>query len=94
MLGWNWHQRQQRAAAGDEEVWDRASDIAYIYNEPIPALIEPMLDKYNVRYIIVGPLERAYYLSIGLDKFERMAADGSLRSVFQNEGVTIYEVVP
>ena len=94
VLGWNWQQRQQRAAAGDEEVWDRATDIAYIYNEPIPALIEPMLDKYNVRYIIVGPLERAYYLSIGLDKFEQMVSDGSLRAVFQNEGVTIYEVIP
>ena len=94
VLGWNWHQRQQRAAAGDEEVWDRATDIAYIYNETIPALIEPMLDKYNVRYIIVGPLERAYYLSMGLDKFEQMAGDGSLQVVFRNEGVTIYRVVP
>ena len=64
-----------------------------MYNEPVPTLIEQMLEKYHVRYIVVGPLERAYYLSIGLDKFEQMAAEGSLRSVFQNEGVTIYEVV-
>jgi YYY domain-containing protein len=94
VLGWNWHQRQQRAAAGDEDVWDRATDIAYMYNEPVPTLIEQMLDKYHVRYIVVGPLERAYYLAKGLEKFEQMAAEGSLRSVFQNEGVTIYEVVP
>jgi uncharacterized membrane protein len=93
VLGWNWHQRQQRAAANDREVWDRAEDIAYIYNEIVPALVEPMLDKYNVRYIVVGPLERAYYLRIGLNKFETMADDGTLRVVFRNEGVTIYEVV-
>jgi YYY domain-containing protein len=93
VLGWNWHQRQQRAAANDREVWDRAEDIAYIYNEIVPALVEPMLDKYNVRYIVVGPLERAYYLQIGLNKFEAMAEDGTLRVVFRNEGVTIYEVV-
>jgi uncharacterized membrane protein len=52
-----------------------------------------MLDKYKVRYIVVGPLERAYYLQIGLNKFETMAEDGTLRVVFRNEGVTIYEVV-
>ena len=93
VLGWNWHQRQQRAGTNDREVWDRAEDIAYIYNEIVPALVEPMLDKYNVRYIVVGPLERAYYLRIGLNKFETMADDGTLRVVFRNEGVTIYEVV-
>jgi len=53
-----------------------------------------MLDKYNVRYIIVGPLERAYYLPMGLEKFEQMADDGSLQVAFRNEGVTIYKVVP
>jgi YYY domain-containing protein len=92
VLGWNWHQRQQRAAAGDQEVWARSKDIARIYDEPIPALIEPMLEKYNVRYIIVGPLERSYYAPDGLEKFEKMVDEGKLRAVFRNEGVTIYEV--
>jgi YYY domain-containing protein len=92
VLGWNWHQRQQRAAADDQEVWIRATDIARIYDEPIPALIEPLLAKYDVRYIVVGPLERTYYAPQGLDKFEQMANEGKLRAVFRNEGVTIYEV--
>jgi YYY domain-containing protein len=93
VLGWNWHQRQQRAAGSDQEVWARAKDIDYIYNEPIPALIEPLLDKYHVRYIVVGPLERAYYKPTGLDKFEQMVQEGNLRAVFRSEGVTIYQVV-
>ncbi len=92
VLGWNWHQRQQRAAAGDQEVWTRATDVAMIYDARIPALIEPLLDKYHVRYIVVGPLERAYYKPDGLEKFEQMAAEGKVRVVFRNEGVTIYEV--
>jgi YYY domain-containing protein len=92
VLGWNWHQRQQRAAADDQEVWTRAKDIARIYDEPIPALIEPMLEKYGVRYIVVGPLEHSYYAPEGLAKFEQMAAQGKLRAVFRNQGVTIYEV--
>ena len=40
VLGWNWHQRQQRAAADDQEVWDRANDVATIYNTPLPTLAE------------------------------------------------------
>jgi YYY domain-containing protein len=94
VLGWNWHQRQQRAAAGDQEVWDRATNIGYIYNETVPALVKPMLDRYHVRYIVVGPLERTYYQPAGLNKFEQMAGNGMLRIVFRNEGVTIYEVLP
>jgi YYY domain-containing protein len=93
VLGWNWHQRQQRAAADDQEVWTRADEIARMYNDPIPALMEPLLDKYHVRYIIVGPLERAYYEPTGLMKFEQMVDEGTLRVAFRNEGVTIYEVV-
>jgi len=46
-----------------------------------------------VRYVIVGPLEQAYYDPLGLEKFERMAGEGSLRPVFRNQGVTIYEVL-
>jgi YYY domain-containing protein len=93
VLGWNWHQRQQRAAADDQEVWRRADEIARMYNDPIPALMEPLLDKYHVRYIIVGPLERAYYEPTGLRKFDQMVDEGTLQVVFRNDGVTIYEVV-
>ncbi len=92
VLGWNWHQRQQRAAADDQEVWQRADDVAAVYNEPLPDLIEPLLEEYGVRYIVVGPLERAYYQPAGLQKFEEMAREGRLQVVFRNEGVTIYEV--
>jgi YYY domain-containing protein len=92
VLGWNWHQRQQRSASDDREVWTRANEVAYAYNEEEPALIQPILERYGVRYIIVGPLERAYYDATGLDKFERMADAGLLQVAFRNEEVTIYEV--
>ncbi|HFD38227.1 MAG TPA: hypothetical protein ENJ31_00030, partial [Anaerolineae bacterium] len=92
VLGWNWHQRQQRAAAGEQEVWARANDVAMAYNTLDPKLAQAILDQYNVRYIIVGPLERAYYEPAGLEKFDQMVAAGALRVVFRNEGVTIYQV--
>jgi uncharacterized membrane protein len=94
VLGWNWHQRQQRAAADDQMVWKRADDVATIYNVPDWLSAESLLRKYGVRYIIVGPLERAYYEPVGLAKFEEMASEGELRVVFRNEEVTIYETTP
>jgi uncharacterized membrane protein len=93
VLGWNWHQRQQRAAADQQEIWDRANDVATIYNAPLFQAIKPLLEEYEIRYIVVGPLERAYYDAGGLDKFEWMVAEGSLEVAFSNEGVIIYRVI-
>jgi YYY domain-containing protein len=93
VVGWNWHQRQQRAAANDQEVWDRVSDVATIYNTPLTDRAAALLQKYDVRYVIVGPLERTYYDPAGLKKFEWMVAEGMLRIVYSNQQVTIYEVI-
>ncbi len=92
VLGWNWHQRQQRAAADDQAVWTRANDVAQIYNTVNLDQATSLLRKYHVRYVIVGPLERLYYQAAGLAKFERMAAEGMLHPVFDNGEVTIYQV--
>jgi YYY domain-containing protein len=94
VLGWNWHQRQQRAAANDQEVWTRAADVETMYDTPIAAQARLLLQQYHVRYVIVGPLERAYYDPAGLAKFAAMVADGSLRVAYSNEQVTVYEVLP
>ncbi|MGD2207546.1 MAG: DUF2298 domain-containing protein, partial [Anaerolineae bacterium] len=93
VLGWNWHQRQQRAAASDQEVWARATDVATIYNTPVTETAESLLHKYHVRYVIVGPLERTYYEPPGLKKFEWMVTEGTLRVVYASEKVTIYETI-
>ena len=92
VLGWNWHQRQQRAGANDQEVWDRVGDVATFYNTASPEAASQILDRYNVRYVIVGPLERANYDSPGLEKFDQMVASGTLQPVFPNGEVTIYRV--
>ncbi|MBN1138207.1 MAG: glycosyltransferase family 39 protein [Anaerolineae bacterium] len=93
VLGWNWHQRQQRAAVDEQDVWKRAEDVADIYNTTNTEAARVLLDKYGVRYVVVGPLERVYYTPEGLAKFDRMEADGTLQVVYRNEGVTIYTVV-
>lgn len=95
VVGWNWHQRQQRAAvaggAGDLWVEQRVQEVGLFYMNPDPGTSKAFLDRYDVEYIVVGGLERAYYPGSGLDKFP--AYDGILwDKVYDNSGTQIYKV--
>jgi YYY domain-containing protein len=92
IVGWDWHQRQQRAVVPGSLITNRIQDISTLYNTPNIEQAQMILDKYDVSYIYVGALERNYYWPEGIDKFQQMAASGTLEVVFQDEAVTIYEV--
>jgi YYY domain-containing protein len=61
VLGWNWHQRQQRLVTGDVPVTTRALGITDFYLTRSLDEAEQFLAEYNVSYVIVGTLERMYY---------------------------------
>ncbi len=61
VLGWRWHQVQQRVAVGDQGVNQRLFDITDFYLTPSLGEASKFLSTYDVSYIIVGGLERAYY---------------------------------
>ena len=92
LLGWVGHQSQWRG--GGEAMGNRQSDLARLYctRDWSEALI--IIDEYDIRYIVVGPLERnAYkpdpnYCPAGLvdAKFLR-----NLTPAFESGGITIYE---
>ena len=90
VLGWPWHQIQQRTAY-DFLVRQRASVVTELYETWDVARAQDILDEYEITYIVVGELERAYYSPAGLHKFQIMARSGILQPVFQNEGVVIYQ---
>ena len=92
VLGWNWHQRQQRPDQSPE-VWERAAAIVEMYNTPDVARTLELLDRYGVELIVVGDLERAYYDPLGLEKFRQMAEQGSLSVLYDRENTVIYRVV-
>jgi uncharacterized membrane protein len=94
VIGWQWHQRQQRAALDDRIVYDRDQDVQDFYNTPDVGQALMLIRRYAARYIVLGDLERVYYDEAGFAKFDRMARDGYLRVAFRNPGTTIYEVVP
>jgi uncharacterized membrane protein len=93
VVGWRWHQVQQRAALPDAMVDWRRDDVGECYDTTDVARAQEILDHYGVRYVYVGAYERAYYDPAGLSKFDAMAAQGLLRVVYDTQGVRIYEVV-
>ena len=93
VVGWSWHQRQQRALFPGDWVSNRIQEITEFYNTRDPVAAMTFINKYSVKYIIVGQLERNLYNPDGLAKFER--GNGNVwKAVYQNAGTVIYEVTP
>jgi uncharacterized membrane protein len=93
ILGYNWHQKQQRSILGSELVDRRSNDVNQFFGTPDPNAAWSFIQKYDVGYVIVGYPERLYYPAQGIAKFEQMAASGLLRPAYANERVTLYQVV-
>ena len=91
VLGWNWHKRQQRASLPSELVTDRVREIDAFYSTANVDEAESFLNEYDVRYIVLGQLERAKYPAAGIDKFPEM--NGSLwQEVYRDGETVIYKV--
>ncbi len=93
VVGWEWHEQQQRALTPADWVSRRLREIDAFYLTLDPEPARQFLKKYNVSYIIVGQLEKATYPGLGLQKFPTL--EGQLwRSVYQDGDTTIYAVMP
>ena len=91
VVGWNFHQRQQRAFLS-HWVEERVVEVGNFYNSIDIEFTNTFLKTYNVRYIIVGQLERAEYTPEGIAKFKRF--DGiHWRAVYSDTNTVIYEVM-
>ena len=93
VLGWPWHQIQQRTDYSGQ-VGERARDVATIYNTNDLQLAGELLQRYQVEYIVIGELERIYYDAPGLEKFLTMEQRGQLRRVYESNGVLIFRAIP
>jgi YYY domain-containing protein len=84
LLGWSGHENQWR---GSYEIQGaREPDIEMIYNTLDPEVALTLMDKYDITYVYVGPVERSEYDPRGLAKFERF-----MEVAYRNDGVTIYK---
>jgi len=91
VVGWNWHQRQQRAVLASSEVTDRVEEIKHFYETTSRDETRDFLKKYNVRYMIVGQLEYLHYPGAGLEKFADLNGD-LWDEVYKKDSTTIYQV--
>lgn len=91
VVGWNWHQRQQRGVVSAEAVQARVDEVGQFYSTQDRTLVEKFLAEYNVKYVIVGQMERAIYPVDGLAKFEQF--NGILwHEVYRQDNTVIYQV--
>jgi YYY domain-containing protein len=91
VLGWPWHQIQQRGPYAGE-VRQRARDVAAIYDTPDLEEARDLLARYEVEYVVVGELERAHYSATGLDKFARLVEQGEAALAFEGRTVQIFRI--
>ncbi len=91
VVGWEWHQQQQRAVNPGTWVTNRIMEIDNFYLTNDFSQAAAFLRKYNVQYIVVGQQERGHYPGPGLDKFVQL--NGSLwQEVYRDRDTVIYKV--
>ena len=83
VLGWPGHESQWRDGSLQGS---RQNDIQTLYTTSDWTAAQEIINRYNIRYIYVGPLERSTY-PVNEEKFNLF-----LKPVYQQGNVTIYEV--
>jgi hypothetical protein len=83
VLGWPWHEIQWRGTA--DPLGSREADINTLYTTPDWATAQSILQLYDIRYVVVGGLERQAY-RVQEDKFRN-----NMQRVYESGTISIYE---
>jgi uncharacterized membrane protein len=86
VLGWPGHESQWRG--GTAEIGARETDIRDLYSIGSWENTIPILNKYAIRYIYLGNVERSAY-AVADEKFYI-----HMQEIFGNETVSIFEYIP
>ncbi len=96
VVGWNWHQRQQRGHVSFD-VEQRVNEVGVFYTTTDIDWAREFLKKYQVEYIVVGQLERNVYPPVegidGLAKFPQFEG-AAWQAVYRDGRTTIYKALP
>jgi uncharacterized membrane protein len=82
VLGWPGHEVQW-----GHDVGTRREDVAQMYESPTVAGAADLLRRYGVRYVVVGPLERADHGDAGVAKWDRLG-----ERVYDAGGTTVWRL--
>jgi len=93
LLGYRYHESQQRPIVELRKAVElRRDNVKGLYETLDTQRCLQALHHYDVRFVVVGGLERALYSPGGLAKFHVLAQAGKLTEVFQSGEDVIYEV--
>ncbi|RLT22887.1 MAG: hypothetical protein DWI30_04885 [Chloroflexi bacterium] len=89
VMGWPGHEDQWRGGhlEAKNQIVARDQDVRTIYSSGDETVVRPLLEKYHVRYVYVGPTERDVYGEGGLALFDTIAT-----VAFQQDQIIIYEI--
>ncbi len=82
VLGWPGHEVQWAHEPGS-----RRADVDRLYATTEAAEARPLLARYDVRYVVVGPIERTDHGEAGVAKWDTLG-----RRVFDREGTAVWEL--
>ena len=83
VMGWAGHELQW-----DHDPGTRGNDVKTMYTTPdLARQARPLLDRYGVRYVVVGPIEQTTYGDAGQAKWDQLG-----RRVYSDRGTTIWQL--
>jgi YYY domain-containing protein len=82
VIGWAGHEVQWQ-----HEVGSRSADVQTLYTTPDAAAAQPLLSRYDVRYVVAGPIEQTTYGDAGLAKWDQLG-----RRVYSSAGTTVWQL--
>ncbi len=91
VLGWPGHERQWRGLSDQideiDELEQREQDVEQLYTTEDDEVARGLIERYGVKYVVVGDRERIQYPTLSDAKFDTLGT-----RVFDEVGMTIFRV--
>lgn len=90
VLGWDWHETAHRQYLPPEVIQSRENDIKLLYESTNPETTYSLLEKYQIRFIYLGQLEKTYYNTQGLEDLIKSDPE-RFKKVYSQSQTMIYK---
>ena len=81
VMGWQGHEVQWQHDPGT-----RGADVQQLYKTTDLAAARALIDRYGIRYVVVGPIEQTSYGDAGTAKWDQLG-----ERVYSSQGTTVWD---